>query len=401
MDAMPVPFRSLSFGPYAVYPQERVLSRGGRPVKVGSRAFDLLLALLSKPGEVLAAAELIARVWPRRVVEDSSLRVQLGLLRKALGDGAQGARYIATLSGRGYSFVAPVSFEGPAAPSRPLGAAPGPLERHPMPDAHLVGREGELAEIVARSARHGLVVLTGPGGVGKSALALAAGTRLQPLFSDGYRLVDLARAADCRHARAMVETAIAAPVNRATPGSDRQLLLVLDNCDAHVGCVSALVRSLQEDRPEVHVLVTVREQPGPAGQEQRNVRLAIAPLPYPDPAQQWSPAEALGFPAVRLFVQEAMARLPSFRLDGTNVGQVVEACAAVGGGPLAIKLASAWTEHLALHTIVGLLDACLLQNLGLAGARAGGCSREAPAAGMQHPVYPAHVPARWRAGAAA
>ncbi|MDB5858739.1 MAG: putative ATPase [Ramlibacter sp.] len=400
MDAMPVPFRSLSFGPYAVYPLERVLSRGGRPVKVGSRAFDLLLALLSRPGEVVAAAELIARVWPRRVVEDSSLRVQLGLLRRALGDGIQGARYIATLSGRGYSFVAPVAFESPGPPLNVIAVGRGPRERQPAPDAHLVGREADLAEIVWRCSRHALVVLTGPSGVGKSVLALAVATRLQPLFTDGFQLVDLARAADCRHVRAMVEAAISL-ANRGMSSGAKHLLLVLDNCDAHVGCVSALLRSLREERPEVHILTTVREQPGPAGPELRDACLAIAPLPYPDPAHQWTPAEALSFPAVQLFVQEAMTCLPSFLFDGANVGLVVEACARVQGSPLAIKLATAWTEHLALNTIVGLLDACLLQNLAVNGGRAGGCSCEVPAGAMDGPVHRAHAPVRWLTGAVA
>src|SRR6516165_3756143 len=99
----------LSFGPFHLLVRERLLTRDGAPVELGARALDLLVALISSPHEIVSKTDLIARVWPDVIVEEGSLRFHMNGLRKALGDGKDGARYITTLPGRGYCFVAPVS----------------------------------------------------------------------------------------------------------------------------------------------------------------------------------------------------------------------------------------------------------------------------------------------------
>src|SRR3712207_2629434 len=99
----------LSFGPFSLVVSERLLTRDGAPIALGARALDTLIALVSRPNEVVAKRDLIARVWPDVTVDEGSLRFHIAGLRKALGDGIDGARYIATLAGRGYCFVAPVS----------------------------------------------------------------------------------------------------------------------------------------------------------------------------------------------------------------------------------------------------------------------------------------------------
>src|SRR5215472_9481789 len=99
----------LSFGPFRLAPGERLLTREGAPVELGARALDILIALVSRPNEVISKKDLLSQVWPDVTVEESSLRFHIAGLRKALGDGKDGARYITTLAGRGYCFVAPVS----------------------------------------------------------------------------------------------------------------------------------------------------------------------------------------------------------------------------------------------------------------------------------------------------
>src|SRR5262245_33414310 len=99
----------VSFGPFSLVAAERRLTRNGDPVELSARALDILVALLSRPNEVVSKGDLLARVWPDVTVEEGSLRFHVAGLRKALGDGKDGARYIETLSGRGYCFVAPVS----------------------------------------------------------------------------------------------------------------------------------------------------------------------------------------------------------------------------------------------------------------------------------------------------
>jgi DNA-binding winged helix-turn-helix (wHTH) protein len=108
--------RVFSFGSFRLFPSQRLLLDDSTRVRIGSRAFDILTILVERAGEVLGKDELIARVWPKVFVDDSNLKTQVSALRRSLHDGG-GRRYIVTVPGRGYNFVAPVSFaEGP----RPL-----------------------------------------------------------------------------------------------------------------------------------------------------------------------------------------------------------------------------------------------------------------------------------------
>ena len=113
----------ISFGPYRLVPEERLLLRDGETVDVGSRVLDVLIALVEAAGEVVSQRDLIARAWPGVVVGDGSLRVTIANLRKALGDGEDGVRYIANVTGRGYCFVAHVD----RSPARPLAPTSRPV----------------------------------------------------------------------------------------------------------------------------------------------------------------------------------------------------------------------------------------------------------------------------------
>src|ERR1700751_1970295 len=102
---------SLAFGPFQVFPLQRLLVRDSCPVRIGSRAFEILVALTERPGELVTKDELIARVWPNTFVAEVNLAVQIAGLRRALGDGAAQSRYVSNTPGRGYRFVAPVTVE--------------------------------------------------------------------------------------------------------------------------------------------------------------------------------------------------------------------------------------------------------------------------------------------------
>ena len=101
-----------AFGRFRLYPSERLLLEGDKPVNLGCRALDLLIALLERPGEVVSKQELIARIWAGLTVEESNLKVQIAGLRRILRDGQAGDRYISTVNGRGYCFVAPIVRHG-------------------------------------------------------------------------------------------------------------------------------------------------------------------------------------------------------------------------------------------------------------------------------------------------
>ena len=109
----------VSFGLFQLFPRARVLYRCGAPVALGSRSLDILIALVERAGEVVSQRELIARAWRGLVVESGNLRVQMSYLRRCLGDGEQGARYIANVPGQGYSFVAPIDYLESHVPQQP------------------------------------------------------------------------------------------------------------------------------------------------------------------------------------------------------------------------------------------------------------------------------------------
>ena len=117
---------ALAFGPFHLVAAQRLLLEGDKPVRLGSRAFDILTALVERAGEVVNKEELIARAWPKTFVEEANLKLQVSTLRRALGDGQGDNRYVATVVGRGYIFVAPIRKEepSPASPSLPSLSRP-------------------------------------------------------------------------------------------------------------------------------------------------------------------------------------------------------------------------------------------------------------------------------------
>lgn len=133
--------QAISFGPYRLLAAQRLLLEGNKPVRLGSRAFDTLAALVGRAGEVVGKEELIARVWPQTFVEESNLKLQVSALRRALGDGRAGNRFIVTVPGRGYNFVAPVSLEKPPRASLPPTIAPAGVHNLPLAMTRMIGRD--------------------------------------------------------------------------------------------------------------------------------------------------------------------------------------------------------------------------------------------------------------------
>src|SRR5580700_7061611 len=160
--------RAVSFGPYRLIATQRLLLEGDNPVRLGSRAFDILAALAERPGEVVSKKELIARAWPKTSVEDANLKIQISALRRALGDGPGGHRYVVTVPGRGYNFVAPVRLEEPSLSAPPPTIAPPASHNLPFPVTRMIGRDEAVATLVSRLSRERLVTIVGPGGVGKT-----------------------------------------------------------------------------------------------------------------------------------------------------------------------------------------------------------------------------------------
>ena len=184
--------RQFAFGPFRLFPAQQLLLEGESPVRLGSRARDLLIALIEQAGQVVTREALSARVWPNIVVEEGALRVHVAALRKALRDGQEGRRYIANVPGRGYSFVGKVVATDEPNPT--ADAAPEPVP--PLSMARLFGRAEVVETLSTRLPQQRLITITGPGGIGKTSVALAVADRMHPRLPDGVCIVDFAPLAD-------------------------------------------------------------------------------------------------------------------------------------------------------------------------------------------------------------
>src|ERR1700730_18148978 len=183
------------FGSFRLIPAQRMLLDDGKPLRLGSRALDILVTLVGSAGDTIHKDQLIARTWPDMVVDEGALRVHVAALRKALGDGRAGKRYIANIPGRGYSFIAPVTREQrQPAIARPNGAAvrgnlPAPLTR-------IVGRDDIIAALAAQLAQRRFLTILGPGGLGKTTVAVAIADSVSASYDDGIWFVGLASLTD-------------------------------------------------------------------------------------------------------------------------------------------------------------------------------------------------------------
>src|SRR5580698_1030078 len=163
----------VAFGLFRLFAAERQLKKGDKPAQLGSRALDTLIALVERAGEVVSQKELISRVWPDVTVDEANLRVHIASLRKALGDGHAGARYIVTVSGRGYCFVAPVTRSTPQYSPSTEVAVFDRLQRLPPKLSRMIGRDDIVRELTEQLTMYRFVSIVGPGGIGKTTVAIS------------------------------------------------------------------------------------------------------------------------------------------------------------------------------------------------------------------------------------
>src|SRR6187402_3487669 len=237
---------TVSFGPFSL--RTRLLEKNGVPVKLGGRATDILRLLLSRAGEVIPKEEILAYAWSGLVVEEISLRVHVAELRKVLGDGKDGARYITNVPSRGYCFVAPVQRgernAAPApAPHAPEKMAPPPALPHRL--ERMIGRDDVLPELSARLLGDRFVTLRGPGGIGKTTVATALAHDMWSAFDGQVHFLDLRPLKDAALVGSTVAATLGLVVHHADPTEsiisflrDRRLLLVLDSCEHVIEAVA-------------------------------------------------------------------------------------------------------------------------------------------------------------------
>ena len=170
---------AICFGSFQFLPTQHLLLQGDKPVRVGSRALKILASLVERPGELVGKEELMRRVWPNTFVEAANLTVQIAALRRTLGDGRDGNRFFINVPCRGYRFVAPIKITKVAMPSAITLDVVKEAHNLPARINRLFGCEDTVTELLAQLSRDRCLTVVGPGGVGKTSVALAVAR--QPL----------------------------------------------------------------------------------------------------------------------------------------------------------------------------------------------------------------------------
>src|SRR5205085_6172360 len=351
--------QAVFFGPFRLLAAERLLLEGDQPVRLGSRAFDSLATLLERPGEVIGKDELVSRTWPKTFVEDANLKIQISALRRALGDGQGGRRYIATIPGRGYNFVAPVRFEKPPRAPPPATIVSAAAHNLPLAATRMIGREEAVASLVSRLSRERLLTIVGPGGIGKTTVALAVAERMIADYEHGVWLIDLAPLGDARLVPSAVATVLGLEVrtDNPLPGlvaglRDKRMLLLLDNCEHVIDAAASLAAAVLSGVPRVNILATSREPLGVAGERSHR----LGPLGSPPTSSGLTAAEAAVSPAVQLFIERVTAIVEDFALTDANAPLIVEICRKLDGLPLAIEFAAPRVEVLGVEGLAVRLN---------------------------------------------
>ena len=355
---------SLTFGRFSVSPHRRELLEHGQPVKLGGRAFDVLMALIEARGAVISKDVLMARVWPGRIVEENNLQSQIVALRRAFGVDRD---LIRTVSGRGYQFTGEIGGsarpkeEGAAAVTAPLVTQSSSVPPTNLPAAvsELVGRDEEIDEMLNLVATHRLVTLTGTGGIGKTRLALALSRELLPNCPRGVWVAEFSPLADPGLVPATVAAAVGLELAGGTASAQRvaqalarqRLLLVLDTCEHVIDAAAALAEAVLAAGSAAQIIATSREPLRAEGEWVYPVQpLAVPAVNAP------TDEEPLKYGAVRLFIERARASQPQFAPDGRVVHKVAAICRRLDGIPLAIELAAALAAALGIDELAARLD---------------------------------------------
>jgi predicted ATPase/DNA-binding winged helix-turn-helix (wHTH) protein len=349
-------------GNFELRPSERMLCSAGKPVELGARAFDLLLVLVEHHGRLVTKATLLDRVWPRLVVDENNLPAQVASLRRVLGAGA-----IRTVPGFGYRLELEVSSGSAEEPAHPPSAAPREPEpprlsvpRRAWPNrlGSLVGRDGEVCELLAAMDRSCLVTIVGIAGVGKTRIAQEILVRKAERPDVAVAWVSLHPITQAEHVASAIAIALGLSLPAGVDGfaALRQaleqvpVLLILDGAEKFGDSLATPLAALIWQTQGLRALVTSQVPLGIAGETV--YRLPVLPVPGCGTPE----AETARYAAVELFTQRAAAADRRFELTSANAAIVAEICRRLDGNPLALELAAARVPALGVAVVLERLD---------------------------------------------
>jgi non-specific serine/threonine protein kinase len=324
------------------------LIRAGKEVGVEPKAFAVLLEFLAHPDQMLSRDQLLDAVWGHAYITQATLNRLVVLLRRALGDDIQSPRYIETVRGLGYRFIAPLT-STPATTSPALSFAPPVHARLPERTDALIGREQAIVELGDLLSHARLVTVTGPGGIGKTQAALETARACAQAFPDGVWWFDFT---PCTKDERLAHTLADAFGIRDAIGADnflerlaevlrtRRALLVLDNCERVAEPLGRIVESLLSLCADLRVLATSQQRLHCAGEA-----LCFLPSLETPRAGSWATADEVAqlmtVPAVQLLITRSRSLASGFALTAANAAAVAELCRRLDGLPLALELAAA------------------------------------------------------------
>lgn len=351
---------SYSFGPFTLVPRRRLLLRDGLPIKIGTRAFDILTLLVERAGYVVSKNELMTFCWPSTYVGESNLKVNIAALRRVLLASAPG-NYVATVSGRGYSFIAEVhQLEAQSLiPTNGIGIPAKPISRPSL----LVGRTNEISDLIAILVKARCLSVVGSGGIGKTTLALEVVHKTMSLFPNSVFFIDLSKLEEPQFVLAAIAAALGVQQSAGDVLSDiiellyrRKSLLIFDNCEHVSTTVQPIIECLLRALPKLTILVTSREPLRLSCERVYRLRSLSCPSPH----QKITASMALQFTSVELFVACANS-YSSFTFSDADVLLVSTICRRLDGIPLAIKAVASKIFAYGLESLYAMSEQELLQ----------------------------------------
>src|ERR1700704_1992963 len=349
-------------GEWEVDLARRELRARGVPVPIGGRAFEIIEVLVQSAGELVTKNDLSARVWRGAIVEDNTLQFHISAIRKALGPDRG---ILKTASGRGYRLLGAWTSREECPSSidsidlEPLRSRAEPFQTNlPAAASELVGRTNAVQHLRGLLSAYREVTLTGPGGIGKTRLALEVARGLFPSFQGDVRLVELVSLSD----PGLVPSAVTGVLGLKLGGDEisaesvargigaQKLLLVIDNCEHVIDAAARLAETVVRMCPRTTILATSREILKIEGEYVYRVP------PLDVPAQHEEPGNMLGHSAVQLFIATTRAWCSDFSPDGENLSAIAAICRRLDGIPLAIDFAATRVATLGLQQVAASLN---------------------------------------------